>query len=312
MLRYPGYLPAAALHLLLVLSNLLMQVYAYRPTATEPETAKGLPALILCMGHAILIFLAPTSSASQRAALSAPRRLLAQLGSVPGGEGWDCFAAALTAIHFFAVGALEYSYTMFKACTVATSKSMDITSCSEHEHGGPYDEQTVEPLTFLEGLYFAVVITTTVGYGHSFTPVTPAGRTFTIYYSISGLVIFALATAHFGKLFDGLVASAKGMIARMRGASARTVAPEPGKNTVGTEAGCKTGEAAEGKRGEDLVKPLDPTEHLPIEVAAHYEQSSLIFVLFIKFLVVNFACAAIFVTLEPDWGFQDAIYHCIM
>ena len=60
------------------------------------------------------------------------------------------------------------------------------------------------PLSIVDGLYFSMVITTTVGYGHAITPVTPGGRVFTMYYSIIGLVLFALAATQISSAYSVL------------------------------------------------------------------------------------------------------------
>ena len=60
----------------------------------------------------------------------------------------------------------------------------------------------VEDLTWIDSLYFSMITLTTVGYG-DFSPVTNAGKVFTMFYVLVGIGIFvALVTQIAGHLVE--------------------------------------------------------------------------------------------------------------
>lgn len=147
-----------------------------------------------------------------------------------------------------------------------------------HMNHNPWANEVVEPLTLIDGLYFSVVITTTVGYGHAIVPVMPAGRLFTMYYSITGLVIFAIVSAKLWTVCDAMADEFK-----RRAPERRWWTPK-----------------------------VTPHTSISPRVCAQFEQAKAIFRLFVTFVVLNFVSAAIFTALQPEWHFFDAIYHSMM
>lgn len=51
-----------------------------------------------------------------------------------------------------------------------------------------YYPGTLQPWTYLDGVYFATTTVTTIGYG-DLTPITTTGKIFTIFYSFIGIAI---------------------------------------------------------------------------------------------------------------------------
>ena len=169
------------------------------------------------------------------------------------------------------------------SCTAAGYTFPPVGCVWESGSQTPFASSVVQPLSFVDGLYFSVVITTTVGYGHAITPATPGGRIFTMYYSIAGLVLFALAASKFSATYGALRARLAALL-----------------------------DAHRCGRDRQWFPRLTLHKAASADAASSFEQFAMVLRVLLKFLVLNFVSAAIFTRLQPAWGFSDAIYHCMM
>ena len=209
---------------------------------------------------------------------------------------------------------------------------------------------TFENGTFVDRLWFCIVLLTTVGYGNTFTPTSPGSRAFTLVWSLYGLFIFGASS----NVIQSAVSS---FIRFMRRAGSTVTQPLA---VVATGAFAPSGAVADSGRdsGRDAVVPYlkpspsssprdaspsrergwsppsmaaakaaaepttlpaaaEPPEPGPSHEAA-FEPGDLYFVgrglfmNFLAFLVLNIGGSGIFVALEDDFTFADAFYHCIM
>ena len=131
--------------------------------------------------------------------------------------------------------------------------------------------------TFVDLLYFCMVLVTTVGYGHELVPLTPSSRVFTVCFALVGLILFGAGTA--------IVTDGCGMFLRDK----RGV----GKRAFGSP---------------ERPKPKRAAEEPPSAYCICRD----LLIMFTTFLAVNFSSAAIFFLLEDGWRFNDALYHCFM
>ena len=159
-------------------------------------------------------------------------------------------------VHFFGVGIIEYVKL----------------------------EEGIE--TFIDGLYFVMVLLTTVGYGNTFAPSTPACRLFTVAYAAYGLLIFGAATSLVAKALGSFVGHVStGIKMRLGGILVLGWKPKDPKE-----------------------KPAKPAFTPP---PAYYTVRDM-YKNFALFLLFNFGGAAIFYAVEEDWNFVDGLYHCFM
>ena len=57
--------------------------------------------------------------------------------------------------------------------------------------------------TFIDALYFCVVLVSTVGYGTNLVPDSPASRIFSIYFAVVGIFVFAVLSRTVAALITG-------------------------------------------------------------------------------------------------------------
>ena len=130
--------------------------------------------------------------------------------------------------------------------------------------------------SFLEKLWFCIVLLTTVGYGNTFVPTTPVSRQFTLIFALYGLLIFGAATSAATEAFAGVKARVE----------ASSEAEKPKKAA---------------KAADDAFEP-----------PAVFFVGRALYIEFVLFLLLNFMGAGIFFEVEDGWHFVDALYHAMM
>ena len=135
-------------------------------------------------------------------------------------------------------------------------------------------------------LWYAFLLLTTVGYGNTFTPSSPYSRLFTIKWSLFGLFLFGAATSTVTDLVGRIRQDVVETFERMNPPRISTVAPTPA--------------TASPQRATPGFKP-----------PALYEVGKRLLYNLLAFLLLNYVGSFIFYRVE-DFSFFDAFYHCIM
>ena len=136
------------------------------------------------------------------------------------------------------------------------------------------DMGSLADLTFVDRLYFCMVLITTVGYGHQLVPPTPTSRLFTVCFALKGLIVFGAGTAVVTGALSMLVDDVRALFKRIF-------------------------------RVRERMKPA-------IEPSSAFVICRNLLVMFVAFLGVNFGSAVVFYAVEDGWRFNDALYHCFM
>ena len=131
--------------------------------------------------------------------------------------------------------------------------------------------------TRIDLIYFCFVIVSTVGYGHQLVPLQPQSRVFTVFYSVTGLVIFGVIST---VALQSIEASERSVL-KLFGLLKKKVS-----NTPAVDA---------------------PFEPKPSYVAARDGAK-----IFFELMVVQLSFSALFMQVEEGWTFLDAFYHCMM
>ena len=140
--------------------------------------------------------------------------------------------------------------------------------------------------TFVDTLWFSVVLLTTVGYGNTFTPSNPQSRAFTLLWSLYGLFIFGSSTV---VVSDALAALHERSASRTRKVLKSIKAPSL-------------------KAPSPASQPVAAAERPP---GIYYVGRGLYFN-FVYFVALNLGGSAILVGLEDGWTMLDGFYHCMM
>lgn len=149
-------------------------------------------------------------------------------------------------------------------------------------------EGTFHGHTFIDRLWFCFVLLTTVGYGNTFTPTSPASRNFTLVWSLYGLFLFGASSSIITSAMKTILSA---IVDRLRRIPLRTRPVVVSSKTA---------------QEKSSNQPFTPSD-------LYYVLRGL-YIKFVVFLFINFGGAGIFWLLERDTGmtFLDAFYHCIM
>ena len=79
--------------------------------------------------------------------------------------------------------------------------------------------------TFVDALYFCVVLVSTVGYGANLIPDSPATRIFSIYFAVVGIFVFAVLT----RSAAALIATVQAWFAKVRRSMMERALPPPAR-----------------------------------------------------------------------------------
>ena len=164
----------------------------------------------------------------------------------------------------------------------ALQEVLDVAGC-EWDVGA-----LIQHYSFVDSLYFSIVLVTTVGYGNSLVPTTPYMRVFVSSYAVYGLLVFGAATFTFHHVVKQTLAIVSGPL-----------------YDVGTR-------LWHGVRRLLALSQATPAAAMPYEPPAVYVYARAIYLNFVSFVALNFTSATVFVLLEEDWSFFDALYHCTM
>jgi len=122
------------------------------------------------------------------------------------------------------------------------------------------------------------VLLTTVGYGNTFTPSTPATRQFVMLWALYGLFLFSAGSTAILGAFSILANAARNFVARLVSSSRSTTTA--------------------------VARVEEPS--------SNYLLARGLLCNFVAFLVLNGVGAVIFEHTESDMTYFDAFYHCIM
>ena len=146
---------------------------------------------------------------------------------------------------------------------------------------------------FIDMLWFCMVLLTTVGYGNTFTPSSPASRSFTILWSLYGLFLFGAGAAVIQQTIGAVTDAISSALTKMY---KKTANVEPEETVVQPMEGPSLG-PGNGTRG--------------FEAPDEYYIGRGLFFDFIWFVGFAFASSLIFWQVEA-FAFQDAFYHVMM
>jgi len=251
----------------------------------------GIISLLLCIAHVAYV-------------LGGPRHRIARTlfdpatSLYPLGVGWpklrvvwydvdtraaEVLRALLCLVHYFGVG-MTFFNTEANDHILDSGERSTINNVGMVGVSAPGAEADgTSSWTCTDLLYFCVVIVSTVGYGHALVPLSPAGRVFTMFYSVSGF--FALAL-----IINGINHAAPPF--------------RHGVRRVWTT--CR--DRCRLRRDE---KPrAAPAE--AIEPPLFYVAATEAMLLFVKLLLLNLLFCVLFMQAEANWSFVDAFYHCMM
>ena len=105
--------------------------------------------------------------------------------------------------HFFGCGVIAFQ-TQIKPCIACDEDGVD---CSVTLPEGCFNDALFPDAgpqqfwTVIDALYFCVVLISTVGYGANFVPQRAAGRLFVIFYTMAGVLIFGTISKAIGTIF---------------------------------------------------------------------------------------------------------------
>jgi potassium channel subfamily K len=137
------------------------------------------------------------------------------------------------------------------------------------------------PTTGIDAVYFSVATMSTVGYG-DLGPTSSGMRAFTLFMIYFGIVfIFSDVSGVFGQFTAPVTAAGRRFMERLF--------PQEGVDLTGDGT-------------PDYYKPRPPS--------IYYSKNLL--PSFLLNMVLQLVSAAIFVAIEPEWTFGDAIYHCLV
>ena len=145
------------------------------------------------------------------------------------------------------------------------------------------DETPVKRLTFIDLLWFCIVLLTTVGYGNTFVPNSSICRQFTMSWSFIGLFIFGASWSSCVEALSGLATDTRDRILR------KLRRPE-----------------------DEAARAEGPTDERDYSLPALYYSGRDLFSRFLVFLAVNFGGALVFWCTEDGWHYSDGFYHCMM
>ena len=140
--------------------------------------------------------------------------------------------------------------------------------------------------TFIDKLWYAFVLLTTVGYGNTFTPPATAARIYTICWALYGLLLFGAASSTVIECINRVISFFNGLCTKAM-------------NQVHVLD--DAGSAAEETAVAAAFKP-HPSYHV----------MSSLFGNFMAFILVNVIGIVVFVSVEDDMLPIDAFYHSIM
>lgn len=175
--------------------------------------------------------------------------------------------------------------------------SVEEKPCESEERlsASDYDEKAcAEAWTLVDALYFSMVTMSTVGYG-DLTPTSAGSRLFTCLYIIIGITVVFVNIAN---ALGGVLESTEQQFLRFL-----EKRWDKHANLAGSEAGLG-GDAIDltGDGKADFVAP--PSNKV------YWSQS--LFCPFVVLVLIQIVSAIIFVQLEPDVQFDDAMYHCFV
>jgi potassium channel subfamily K len=153
-------------------------------------------------------------------------------------------------------------------------------------------ELTGNVWTRIDLIYFCFVIVSTVGYGHQLVPLQPQSRVFTVFYSVTGLVIFGVISS---VALQSIEASERSVLKLFGLLKKKVEAYSKKKKKGARQDGCNT---------PAVDAPFEPK---PSYVAARDGAK-----IFFELMVVQLSFSALFMQVEEGWTFLDAFYHCMM
>ena len=142
------------------------------------------------------------------------------------------------------------------------------------------DSVSTCPWTVVDSIYFCTVTMSTVGYG-DLSPTTPETKVFTILWIFIGIIfVFNAVASKVGRLIHPLVIRGRRLMEYL---FPQTPVDLSGDGSV------------------DFMKPR--------HWAIYYSKNLLPLVIII--IAAQLVCAAVFLAFE-DWGYGDAVYHCLV
>lgn len=174
---------------------------------------------------------------------------------------------------YIAIGCVFYMLTEEKPC-----------ESSEKLHASDYDQDTcMERWTLIDSLYFSMVTISTVGYG-DLSPTGAGSRFFTIVYVLIGItVIFAQLSNILSGALATVEAFGRWVMTKMPGVHGRAI-------------------DLDGDGQADYTAPPSTLMYWAQGLACSMFVLSLL----------QIVSAAIFTVVQPDVGYWEAFYHCII